>query len=117
MILCHRGGELMVYVVQEPTGKNIIPALDFGEIKILLSDSQITFSPEPYIFKLQKKLKDFSDEDYLLLVGDPVAIALAAMIAGSFNDGKVKFLKWDRQEKKYVAVNVNTERRMDARFN
>lgn len=100
-------------MVQEPVGKNIIPALDYGEINILLPENQITFSPEHSIYKLQKKLKDFSDTDYLLLIGDPVAIALAAMIAGNFNNGKIKCLKWDRQEKKYVVVNINIERRID----
>lgn len=102
----------MVYVVQEVQGKNILSASEFGKLEVLLSSSQIALLPGPSIFKLRQKLKHYSDEDYLLLIGDPVAIALAAEIASSFNNGKVNFLKWDRQERKYLPIKTDINRRL-----
>lgn len=97
----------MVYVVQEDAKKNITPASEYGEIQILLPPGQIVYSPGPSMARLRIKLKNFGDEDYLLCIGDPVAIAMAAMVASHVNNGKVKFLKWDRQETKYIPINTN----------
>ena len=96
-----------VYVVQEVNGKNILPAQEFGEIKVLLPQGQIAFDSEYSITKLFDKLKDITQEDYLLLIGDPVAIAIAAIIASDYTDGLFKLLKWDREHKKYFAVEIN----------
>lgn len=101
-----------VFVVQEVEGKNLLPARQFGTLEALLPQGQIALLPGPSIFKLRQKLKNYSDTDYLLLVGDPVAIALAAMVAASFNNGKVNFLKWDRQERQYIEVKTDLNRRM-----
>lgn len=98
----------MVYVVQEQLGKNIISATKYGEIKVLLpTGSQITFSAGHVTEELKAKLSHFSDSDYLLLMGDPVAIGLATMVAAHWNKGKVKMLKWDKQEKIYYPVSIN----------
>jgi hypothetical protein len=102
----------MVYVVQEVMGRNILPAQKYGKIEVLLPQGQVAFLPGPTIYKLNQKLKNFSDNDYLLLIGDPVAIALCAMVASSYNNGKVKFLKWDRQETEYIVIESNIYRRL-----
>lgn len=99
-----------VYVVQEAQGKNILPAGAFGELKVLLPDGQIVLSPGPTINKLRRGLKNFTSEDYLLLIGDPIAIALASMVAAELNVGRVQFLKWDRQERVYYPVKVDLGR-------
>ena len=101
-----------VYVVQDIQGKNILPAREYGELDVLLPAGQITLSPGPTIFKLRKKLTNFSDEDYLLLIGDPIAIGLASMVAASFNNGRVSFLKWDKQERQYFSVKADLNRRL-----
>ncbi|HIK68296.1 MAG TPA: hypothetical protein EYF95_10050 [Flavobacteriales bacterium] len=64
-------------------------------------------SAGPTVSRLKKGLKDFSDSDYLLLIGDPAAIGLATAVACDINRGKFRFLKWDRQEKKYYPITVN----------
>jgi len=97
----------MVYVTQEQEGKNILSALKYGEIKILLPPGmQVTFSVGQVVKKLYVELSNFNDADYLLLIGDPVAIAIAAMIASNWNNGKIKVLKWDRQEKIYFPIEI-----------
>ena len=60
--------EKTVYLVQENPYISVLAAEEYGKIVTLFdSGSQIMFSPQPAIRKLKRKLKDFSDEDFLLL--------------------------------------------------
>lgn len=98
----------MVYVIQEQANKNILPAERFGEIQTLLPPgAQVTFSSGQVCKKLMFDLSTFKDEDYLLLIGDPVAIGIAVAVACHWNQGRVKMLKWDRQEKIYFPISIN----------
>jgi len=99
---------LSVFVVQEVPGRNILGARIFGDLKVLLpSNTNIVLSSEPVVRKLRSGLKEFNDEDYLLLMGDPAVIGLACVIASDINDGAYKVLKWDRIEKDYYAVDID----------
>lgn len=99
---------MTVFVVQETPGKNILPAARFGELKVLLPPGQIQVDAMPAVRRLSKLLSDFCDEDHLLCIGDPVAIAIAAAIAAANNNGRLKLLKWDRQEGQYYSVEADT---------
>ena len=107
--------ENIVYVIQEIPGTqagnpkiNIIGASQYGKIKFLLPEfSQIIFSPGPLIFKLKKALRDFKEEDYLLLTGDPAIIGVACSIVSDITNGKYNLLKWDKQERKYYPISIN----------
>ena len=104
-----------VYVIQEIAGTkegrpkiNILGAAQFGTFKFLLPElSQIIFSPGPLIFKLRKGLKDYRVKDFLLLTGDPAIIGVACSIVSDMTNGKYKLLKWDKQERKYYAIEIN----------
>ncbi|MBC8183265.1 hypothetical protein H8E88_19340 [candidate division KSB1 bacterium] len=106
-----------VYIVQEIMRKNryqelepvhdLTPASVYGELKILLSNRRMPLNIQPIIRELRSKLRNFSDEDYLLLVGDPVLIGLATAIAADINIGMINLLKWDRQTKQYIKINTN----------
>ena len=105
----------IVYVLQEIAGTrlnnpkiNITGALEYGELKFLLPElSQLIFSPGPLIYELRKKLKNYTPEDYLLLVGDPAIIGVACSIVSDITNGKYKFIKWDRQERRYYPIEIN----------
>ena len=107
--------ESIVYVLQEVPGTqsgkpkiNIMGASKYGEFKFLLPEfSQIIFSPGPLIFKLRKALKDFKEEDYLLLTGDPAIIGVACSIVSDLTNGKYQLLKWDKQERRYYPIKIN----------
>ena len=107
--------ENIVYVIQEIPGTqagnpkiNIIGASQYGKFKFLLPEfSQIIFSPGPLIFKLKKALRDFKEEDYLLLTGDPAIIGVACSIVSDNTNGKYNLLKWDKQERKYYPISIN----------
>ena len=105
----------IVYVLQEIPGTrfgnpkfNIVGASEYGEIKFLLPElSQIMWSPGPLIFKLRKLLKDYTPNDYLLLVGDPSIIGVACSIVSDNTNGKYKLIKWDKQERRYYPIEIN----------
>lgn len=98
----------IVYAVCEPTGFDLSPAVEYGQIEVLLKHSQSLLAPVPTVRKLREALKDFSDDDYILPVGDPVLMSTVSMIAGEMNRGRVKFLKWDRVARKYLVIQVDT---------
>jgi hypothetical protein len=97
-----------VYVVQEMFNHDISPAMKFGEVEVLLPhNTQIAFSTAPAVRRLKSKLRGFSDSDYILLTGDPVAIGLACAIASFYNSGRYTALKWDRREHLYIPVKID----------
>ena len=98
---------MTVYVVQEVPKFNVLPARKYGELELMLPPGQITLSAGPTVNRLKHKLRNFTDMDYLLLIGDPLAIGLAVAIASNANRGNVRLLKWDRQEKQYYSLSVN----------
>ena len=98
---------MTVYVLQE-MGRNIRSAEKFGDLKICLPDNrQMILSSGPLTFKLKQELKDFNDNDYLLLIGDPAIIAVCGSIAADVNNGRFKVLKWDRNDKTYYDLEID----------
>lgn len=115
----------MVYLVQDPPPKwvpdglgsgtrqklNFGPALKYGrELETLLPTQDFVLSPAPAIAQLRKKLRNFGGEDFLLLVGDPIAIGMAMKIAAEANGGVVRCLRWMKTERDYVEVKVDFNR-------
>jgi|TARA_E500000318_G_scaffold25595_1_gene25570 hypothetical protein len=101
-------GKPTVFLVQENPYISVLSAADYGEIVVLFeSGQQIMFSPQPAIRKLKRKLKDFSDDDYLLMMGDPAAMGIACCVAAEMNRGKFNILKWDKKAQRYYPVSVN----------
>ncbi|MEE8608966.1 MAG: hypothetical protein V3S55_15285 [Nitrospiraceae bacterium] len=97
-----------VYVVQRPAyydkvkrgwvnKYDLSPAKEYGELVFLLRPGNI-YKDElaGAVVQLLEVLKDFTTEDHLLAVGDPVAIAATVLVAGRMTGGSVSLLKWDR---------------------
>ena len=99
---------MTVFVVQEPdASKNILSAIDFGDIEVVLpARENMMYSPAPTVARIKHALRNFTDEDYLLLIGDPAAIGVAVHIALNNNRQKAKLLKWDKREYRYYPVEV-----------
>ena len=97
-----------VYIVQEMPNHDIASAMSYGKMEVLLpSNTQIAFSTVPAIRRLRNKLREYGNNDFLLLTGDPVAIGLACSIAALYNAGRYTALKWDRREKVYIPVRID----------
>ena len=106
--------ENFVYVLQHPPQSiNILSASDFGYLVICLPEnSQMMFSPAPFIHKMRKNLRDFKKSDYILCTGDPAIIGLSTAIVAEYT-GMFNLLKWDRQEKRYYPLSFNLNRSTD----
>jgi len=98
----------IVYIVQRPDEKkNILSALDYGEFKFLLPEkTNLLWNSEEVVSTIKKELRYFNNRDHLLLIGDPAVIGICTAIAADYNQGRVKFLKWDNREYKYYPVEV-----------
>ena len=104
-----------VYLIQDipGTGKGepkyiIVGAQKYGEIVSLLPEfSQMIHSPGPLVMKLRTLLKNYTEDDYLLLSGAPAIIGVVCSLVSDTTNGKYKLLKWDRQEKTYYPIEVN----------
>lgn len=100
-----------VFVIQETLKHNLLPAQAFGELVFLLPPTlQITFSPGPIVTRMERELINFNDQDYLLLIGDPAAMAVAGALAAKHNNGRFKLLKWDKREMKYYPIQVGVNK-------
>lgn len=105
-----------VYIVQNPKRMNseqelvnkfdLTPAKKFGELVFLLSANAKPFNPRPIVKELKRKLIDFSDNDYLLAIGNPLLMCWASALAAEANNGKVRMLQWNGSSSKYIIVNA-----------
>lgn len=97
-----------VFVVHNDGTKNLLPALDFGSLEVILDDRHHSvYVAQPLVDRIKAALRTFTRNDYLLLIGDPVAIAIASAWAVTKNAGEVKVLKWDRQERRYYELQLD----------
>lgn len=99
---------MTVYITQEVRGRNFEDAMTFGDLEVLVPAlEQATLSAQPVVRRMLSKLVKFTDDDYLLLSGDPVAIATASALAAYHNMGRFKVLKWDRLTERYLPLQVD----------
>jgi len=89
-----------VYVVQN-TDRNITPARRYGELQVMLSWHDVDRGTDHLVHKLSEELNGIKQEDFLLCIGDPIAIGIAVHIALIFTDGKINILRWDRKKFDY----------------
>ena len=99
-----------VFVVQRPAyydrdkrgwvnKYDLTPALEHGPLVFLLRPGNIFRDRiEDSVRRLGEALVDFGPDDFLLPVGDPVAIAAAAYIAARNAGGRIQILKFDRMD-------------------
>ena len=87
-----------------PRFTSINKAERWGDIVYLLSPSAHPFNPELVLGDLHEKLSSFSDEDFLLLIGNPGLIGMATALAAYYNEGRVKFLQWSGRHNEYTEI-------------
>ena len=87
----------MVYVIQNVGGKNIDPAKVYGRIHILLTGKE---EHQKAITTILTVLSLFRDEDYLLLIGNPIYIGVACHVV-LMKHKQVNLLVWNKQHYEY----------------
>lgn len=83
---------------------NFETAYAYGDLKFLLSPTAAPFQLDGIIQQLHENLADFSEDDYLLLVGNPVLIGITVAIAADSTGGNVKMLQWNGKEQRYLPI-------------
>lgn len=110
-----------VFVVQRPAyydrsrrgwvnKYDLSPAGKFGELVFLLRPGNIYRDKlDSAVAHLRKHLADYSEDDHILAIGDPVAIAATVMMASQVSGGRISLLKFDRMNNEYDAYKVDLQ--------
>lgn len=85
---------------------DLTPAEEYGELVYLLNSTAAPWKTDTILIDLEEKLQDFTEDDFLLLVGNPVLIGLATAVASSKVD-RVSFLQWSGKDRRYLPVVAN----------
>lgn len=105
-----------VYVIQQQlkydqASRELVPrfgsielAEKWGEIVYVLSPSANPFNLELVLGDMHSSLRNYSDDDCLLLIGNPALIGMATAIAAYYNKGKIRMLQWSGQHKQYTEI-------------
>lgn len=83
---------------------NISPAERFGKLRFILNPRATLERPEEAIAKMDLILRGYTDDDYLLLIGNPVLIGWATALAAAHNGGRIALLVWSGKDKDYSPV-------------
>jgi hypothetical protein len=84
------------------------PAEEYGQVVRQLGPGNVPVDPEATRASLEQDLRFFDpEEDYVLLLGDPVACAqVVHILAYVFNLGHFNALKWDGREERYFPYQI-----------
>lgn len=109
-----------VFVVQIPrkrdhrtgdwTEYDISVASVYGALQPPLFDRMgAEFTTAPAVARIRSELKNYDDEDSILALGDPAAIAVTCTIAANNNFGRFSVLRWDGRTRQYVRLIFDTK--------
>lgn len=85
---------------------SLTEAAVYGDIEVLFHGNNPGLALQPLVVHFKHALRNFSSEDFLLPVGDPVLIGIATHIAAKANAGRVNLLRWDRVTAQYIKIGV-----------
>jgi len=101
---------MKVYVTQE-SQLDYTEALKYGDIVFLtspgdrLSAVPTSLGNEEITWKIDTRLKDFTEDDYLLCTGAPAHMAIAGAALG---DRLKKMLVWDNRTSSYFPLRIKS---------
>jgi len=93
--------------------KGFVPKYDvssakvYGDLYEILSPTASPFRPSAVLPDIKRELSFFADDDYLLLIGNPVLIGICLSVAAQANGGRVKVLQWSGKESKYISIQID----------
>lgn len=99
----------IVFVTQERKQHDLEPALAFGSVETCLPHKFPPRNSRALLTALETALHDYvPGYDYILPMGDPIAIGIATGIAMA-KGPKVQFLWWHGKDRVYHKVTINQE--------
>lgn len=81
-------------------------AAKYGEIQFILSPTVRPFMTQNAIDKIRDRLGDYTEDDFLLLTGNPTLIGLCVAIAAQ-KSNIVRILQWDSMRREYVEITAD----------
>ena len=94
-----------VFVAQKSLGKNLTPALEYGDVVIIFEALEsVSDDLLRCMAYARLTMKDFTKNDYIIAMGSPVAMIAVALVAEEKTGGPFKLLEWDKQTFKYRVV-------------
>ena len=107
----------LVYLPQRPMMKDStgawIPKWDlssageYGTIVPVLSSQAKPFNSAPIIAEIKAALENYSDDDYIIAIGNPALLSWCVAIAAWYNGGFTRMLQWSSIDKKYLVIEAN----------
>lgn len=110
--------QAVVFVTQVPSRRdpvtrvvtpsvNIGPAGEHGRLEIMMPANAAFYATQDLVHTLREKLRayDYSRGDSILALGDPAILAVAGSVLALWTR-RYRILKWDRQIKRYLCVEV-----------
>jgi hypothetical protein len=92
--------------------QDLTPARAFGPLHFLLQPGNIfrdqLYQAQAVVTRALRQNK-FDEEDYLLPVGDPIAIALSTMVASNITGGRLNLLKYMPRTQHYEPYALTLE--------
>jgi len=85
---------------------NIAPANRFGDVVVMLPPNANRMYTAPLVDVIKRRMDHFTRDDYVVALGDPSLIAVAACVAASKTNGTFKMLKWDKVASDYISVEI-----------
>mgnify|MGYP003636561101 CR=1 FL=1 len=107
-----------VFAIQSPTRRDphtglITKVFDFtdaerfGEVVVLI-DAELKPTSQDLVRRLLwEQLRNFTEDDYLLLTGNPIIMSQASSMANLVVDGRVSYLQWSGHHKQYIEVRTD----------
>lgn len=84
---------------------DVSTAGEYGQLKSLYAPNSPRVEFEDAMLSLQRGLEDFTAQDYILCIGNPVLIGWAiALAAEALDDGNVKCLHWSGKHQHYECI-------------
>jgi len=105
-----------VFIVQRPAYKDratgewvlkydLSPAAEHGELVDIMPVGPSFWDINSIVAQAERVLEGYDARyDHILAMGDPVAIAATALVAG--RSGSISVLKWDKKTQRYQAFFV-----------
>lgn len=86
---------------------DLSPAETWGTLVELVSPTAKPFNANVLIEEMREKLKDFSDADFILPIGNASILAMAVSVAQDMNQGRVRLLQWSGTNQSHVVIQCN----------
>ncbi len=87
---------------------SINAAKAFGELKVMLPPEASRLEPETMVDLLGAAMADYGPDDYILALGNPVIIAITAVIADRASS-PLRMLQWDKVSRSYQLMVVQLD--------